>query len=644
MLPQNPIYQPVSIQNKLHSFDEFTRLRTILIGRPHGANHPLIDATFDHFFQPPPDAELRHRAVGAVPREVVDEIEEDIQGFISVLRAHNVEVLRPAEYDSTTEFVTPFWRSTQLYSLMPRDCLLVVGDLLIEAPSPTRCRQFETFAFRPVLEALAANGAHILAAPRPMLADDESAGGSLNRLSEREILFDAANCVRFGKDLFIDVNRTANHRAVQWLTRTVTGLVDPSIRVHPMSLGNDHVDVTLIPLRPGVLLVDPVRVTEATIPPQLKHWKRVAVEEVMPLRDYGLPYPLASNDGIGRNVLVLGDNTVIVDDIQIPLIRALEKLRFNVIPMQYRHGRTLGGSWHCITLDTCRDGGLEDWISSTTTLQKSAPGSERFAEIFSDYQVDDACGINSSVIEAQSQILLAASQPSAELLSGLKTADLVRDPIVLAEHQDVILKALYAEYDAELFCRELDRKVADGTLQLSTQFRQFEQVWRRDEMDHTLGFVKLCSLLFATCEQTLLDSIRLRVASFDRLQAFTEDEFSICLLLAYDELVTTVSYTTDWKQFYPQFGCRDVTEWMKRLAADEARHYRNLISVLQSVHAEKLDKAAKILDAILDADLKRNQYAGTFVLDHDDEQVFPEETLVRCRERLERHLLTGTRD
>lgn len=89
----------------------------------------------------------------------------------------------------------------------------------------------------------------------------------------------------------------------------------------------------------------------------------VVVDEVMPTREYGLPYPLASNDGIGRNVLMLDPQTVVVDEIQLPLIRALERRKFTVVPLSYRHGRTLGGSWHCITLDTCRDGDLVDYFT-----------------------------------------------------------------------------------------------------------------------------------------------------------------------------------------------------------------------------------------------------------------------------------------
>jgi N-dimethylarginine dimethylaminohydrolase len=71
-----------------------------------------------------------------------------------------------------------------------------------------------------------------------------------------------------------------------------------------------------------------------------------------------------ASKGIGRNVFMLDENTAIVEKNQTSLIKELEALSFQVIPLQYRHGRTLGGSWHCITLDTNREGGLENYFSS----------------------------------------------------------------------------------------------------------------------------------------------------------------------------------------------------------------------------------------------------------------------------------------
>jgi N-dimethylarginine dimethylaminohydrolase len=347
------------VGHTLHSFDEFTKLRSIIIGSPVGANHPEIDVSFEHFFQPPQDPELRRRAVGPVPQLVIDEIEEDISAFVAVLNDFGVEVHRPQPWDSTVPVSNPFWTSTQLYSLMPRDSLLVFGDLIIEAPSPCRSRYFETLPFRKLIDDYIQRGAHLISAPKPMLTEESFGRGVLR---ESEVIFDAANCVRLGLDIFIDINRSANLRASRWLKETLQRFVDRRIQVHPMSIGSDHVDVTLIPLRPGVILVDPVKVRPDNLPPQFASWDRVIVDEVMPVRDYGLPYPLASNDGIGRNVLMLDPETVIVDEIQLPLIRALENRRFTVVPLRYRHGRTLGGSWHCITLDTNRDGELVSYL------------------------------------------------------------------------------------------------------------------------------------------------------------------------------------------------------------------------------------------------------------------------------------------
>ena len=53
-------------------------------------------------------------------------------------------------------------------------------------------------------------------------------------------------------------------------------------------------------------------------------------------------------------MLVLDPHTVIVDQHQKELIATLEKHKFTVIPLELRHSRTLGGGFHCVTLDTRR--------------------------------------------------------------------------------------------------------------------------------------------------------------------------------------------------------------------------------------------------------------------------------------------------
>jgi glycine amidinotransferase/scyllo-inosamine-4-phosphate amidinotransferase 1 len=64
-------------------------------------------------------------------------------------------------------------------------------------------------------------------------------------------------------------------------------------------------------------------------------------------------YPYASK-WIALNMLVLDPHTVIVDQQQTQLIKLLESHQFTVIPQELRHSRTLGGGFHCVTLDTRR--------------------------------------------------------------------------------------------------------------------------------------------------------------------------------------------------------------------------------------------------------------------------------------------------
>jgi glycine amidinotransferase/scyllo-inosamine-4-phosphate amidinotransferase 1 len=46
--------------------------------------------------------------------------------------------------------------------------------------------------------------------------------------------------------------------------------------------------------------------------------------------------------------------TVVVDRHQTDLIKTLENYKFTVIPLELRHSRTLGGGFHCVTLDLLR--------------------------------------------------------------------------------------------------------------------------------------------------------------------------------------------------------------------------------------------------------------------------------------------------
>jgi N-dimethylarginine dimethylaminohydrolase len=92
----------------------------------------------------------------------------------------------------------------------------------------------------------------------------------------------------------------------------------------------------MLPLREGVLLVNPRKFKEEHLPDFLKKWDRIFA-----------PEPEAQQTSLDPKKIMVSNN-------YIPLIRLLEQNGFTPIPVQLRHRRLFGGGFHCITLDTVR--------------------------------------------------------------------------------------------------------------------------------------------------------------------------------------------------------------------------------------------------------------------------------------------------
>jgi N-dimethylarginine dimethylaminohydrolase len=94
------------------------------------------------------------------------------------------------------------------------------------------------------------------------------------------------------------------------------------------------------------------RVTTANCPKAFNGWTKLWVKDVEAQDFYQYPY---ASKWIGMNMLSIDPKTVIVDRQQYQLIEDLEHAGFTVIPLQMRHSRTLGGGFHCVTLDLIRE-------------------------------------------------------------------------------------------------------------------------------------------------------------------------------------------------------------------------------------------------------------------------------------------------
>ena len=65
---------------------------------------------------------------------------------------------------------------------------------------------------------------------------------------------------------------------------------------------------------------------------------------------------------IGLNLLSVNQNLVILDINQSSLRKTLDAYGIDSIGMNLKHARTISGGFHCVTLDTLRDGQREDYF------------------------------------------------------------------------------------------------------------------------------------------------------------------------------------------------------------------------------------------------------------------------------------------
>jgi glycine amidinotransferase/scyllo-inosamine-4-phosphate amidinotransferase 1 len=189
---------------------------------------------------------------------------------------------------------------------------------------------------------------------RDEMFEPRNAQGS--RLQDLEPAFDAANVLRLGTDLLYLISDSGNERGWRWLQSTV----GDEYVVHPCRdiYAHTHVDSTIVPLQPGLVLLNPARVNDKNMPDVLRKWDHIWCPELV---DIGYTGRSRASTWIGMNLLVIRPGLVIADARQHELLRLLERHGIDAIPMTLSHSRTLGGGFHCVSLDVRRTGHLETY-------------------------------------------------------------------------------------------------------------------------------------------------------------------------------------------------------------------------------------------------------------------------------------------
>jgi N-dimethylarginine dimethylaminohydrolase len=343
------------------SCNEWDQLEEVIVGNPLRARFPTSDRSTQ--MAEFPDRSLEDIPQGPFPQRIIEETEEDLNTFVEVLEGVDITVKRPETWPHEAKFSTIHWESEGYYNYCPRDIMLVIGDHIIETPNVIRSRAQETYSYRTMMVDYLKSGAKWYSAPKPMLLDSLFEV-DLDKPTPRndEPAFDAANILRLGQDLIYLVSGTGNEMGGQWL-QTILG---DDFRVHFLKdvYYGSHIDSTFVALRPGLMLCNPARINDDTLPEILKQWDVIYSPPMESTVKYDADYLSKSigSEWIDMNLFSINPNLAVVDRDQTALIKLLEKQGVDVIPLKLRHSKMLGGGFHCITLDIRRTGTLQRYF------------------------------------------------------------------------------------------------------------------------------------------------------------------------------------------------------------------------------------------------------------------------------------------
>ena len=379
----------------VNAWNEWDPLKRLILGRPEGSH---VAAPEPGAYSHQPDGGYPLGTYGPYPKEMADAANEQMDNFVKILENRGITVdrveLHPAYLEGrgngTPDWTMPNVRGTNC----PRDLFMTVGNEIIEGAGAQRQRWYEHLNLRPIFQRYFKEDPDFLwtAAPKPRMTDasyeknywynyynvwsDEEKQKRLEKsrfhLTDEEPMWDAACCMRMGKDILWYHGCVTNNAGIDWLKRYFGS---KGIRVHEVQFGTTqdtyyafHADVIICPVRPGLMMHNPTRpflTPEAVELLKKNDWE--IVETAPPTHHYkevldSFGTPRKGPNPIFMNTLSLGPNTICVEAHEERYIEQLTKLGLEVIPVPYDKVVAFGGSLHCTTVDVYREGDLEDYF------------------------------------------------------------------------------------------------------------------------------------------------------------------------------------------------------------------------------------------------------------------------------------------
>ena len=320
----------------MSTINEWGKLKKIVVGIADYAKIPEIDIslrTVNYADKENVDDIL----VGDYPDIVKQEANEDLTTLTKFLEGEGVEVVKPEVIDCG------------YYHYCPRDIALVYGDRSLAVPTPIKARKDDYRALKTHLR-------HLSVADRKYRDYFYNKKCIQNKevlaLSENVPLFDAANVLKANGHLLYLVSNSGNKLGAKYLQDWIGS--EAKVQTVENVYSYMHIDSTIAFLREGLMLLNPERIKDKSVlPAPFNTWDAIMCPEPVDIGHY--PGYKNSSAWIGMNLLSVNPKLVVMEENQISLAKELKKYGIESQMLPMRHSRTLGGSFHCVTLDLDRD-------------------------------------------------------------------------------------------------------------------------------------------------------------------------------------------------------------------------------------------------------------------------------------------------
>jgi glycine amidinotransferase len=363
----------------INSHTSFGKLKEVIVGRELSLTKRLSDITFKQFYKTAINESVYEcPKVGnilfdsyQVNMDLIDKRNVQLDDLAKTLEDKGIIVHRPDPLNKIVPFTTPSFKSELSSASNVRDVTWVYCNKIIETPTYVRNRYFENTLLYNVYNKVwdKGKGGQWIRCPQTDLSEEKM---DLEHWGDKRdysdvpanytMAIDGAQFLRIGKDVIVNVNSYNQYLGYEWVKSFF-----PETNFHMISVADNHIDGSIISLRPGVFLVNPEYTNiKDVMPEKFKNWSYLYPEDLTVNLDVtgmtDIDIRLASSRGMDVNILSIDENTVVVNKRAYGVKDILSKNGFDVIEVELENGEIFAGGIHCSTLDLFRE---DEYISYT---------------------------------------------------------------------------------------------------------------------------------------------------------------------------------------------------------------------------------------------------------------------------------------